>query len=281
MSFSLETPLPMTPEAFGFICALVKQEASLVIEAGKEYLIEARLNFLLREYGMNRYDDLVEKLRSESTPFSFRKKIVEALTTNETYFFRDHHPFEVLREKILPKLIATRRPQQELNIWSAACSTGQEAYSTAILLREHFPELASWKVKIVATDLNQIVVERAQKGRYNQIEINRGLPAALLLKYFQKDGSDWVLAEGIRRMVEFSSHNLMHSWNHLPSCDIIFMRNVMIYFDVATKQKLLAQVHRQLRPDGHLLLGGAETTVNLSNLFLPKYHDKTVVFSPI
>ncbi len=189
------------------------------------------------------------------------------MVTTESSFFRDHHPFEALRNVVLPDLINRRRPERSLNIWCAASSHGQEPYSIAILLRDHFPELAGWKVTLLASDLSREVLARAREGRYNQIEVNRGLPAALLLKHFEQHGTDWQLKLPVRHMVEFQEINLARPWPALPRMDLVLIRNVMIYFDVETKKDILARLASLLRPDGYLVLGGAETTINLNGSY--------------
>jgi chemotaxis protein methyltransferase CheR len=189
------------------------------------------------------------------------------LATNETSFFRDHHPFEALRKSVIPTLIRNRSNVRQLNIWCAASSTGQEPYSLALLFREHFPELAGWKVSLLASDISQEVLTRAREGRFNQIEVNRGLPATLLVKHFKQHGTTWQLNEDIRRMVDFTIINLARPWPALPRMDLILIRNVMIYFEVETKKSILSRMARLLRPDGYLLLGGSETTFNLDNSF--------------
>jgi len=189
------------------------------------------------------------------------------MVTTETSFFRDHHPFEALKRSILPELIERRAGERRLIIWCAAASTGQEPYSIALLLREHFPQLYGWNVEILATDLSAEVLERAKAGRYNQIEANRGLSAPLLVRYFRQHGTSWELCEDVRRQVTFREMNLAKPWPPMPPMDLILMRNVMIYFDVDTKREILARAARTLRTDGYLLLGGAETTYNLSSAF--------------
>jgi chemotaxis protein methyltransferase CheR len=189
------------------------------------------------------------------------------MTTNETSFFRDVHPFEALRRTLLPELIDRRRAARRLTIWSAACSTGQEPYSVAMLLREHFPETAQWSVRIFATDLAQEVLERARAGVFTQLEVNRGLPAPLLVRYFRQDGTDWQITPEIRDMVQFEEMNLIEPWPALPDFDVVLLRNVLIYFDGESKQRVLRNLRQVLRPDGVLLMGGAETTLNLDDAY--------------
>jgi chemotaxis protein methyltransferase CheR len=251
---------------FDFIRTLLKRQAAIVIEPGKEYLAETRLQSLAQKEGIASCSELVAQLR-ENPRHALGQKVVEAMTINETYFFRDTKPFEALREVVLPKLIEARARERRLTVWSAACSTGQEPYSLAMLLREHFGSLPGWQLRIVATDLSSDVIERAMRGRYSQIEVNRGLPAALLVKYFQRHGLEWQLRDDVRAMVEFRTLNLIGPWTGLPTADIVFLRNVLIYFDVETKKQLLARVHQQIRPDGFVFLGGAETTFNIDPRF--------------
>jgi len=189
------------------------------------------------------------------------------MTTNETSFFRDFHPFEDLKKIVLPALIARRSAERELRIWCAASSSGQEPYSLAMLIRESFPKLVSWKVHILATDLSTDILARAREGRYSQLEVNRGLPATLLVKYFEKRGCDWYLRDDIREMVEYQIVNLAGPWPFLPAMDIVMIRNVLIYFSVETKKEILAKVRRVLMPDGYFFLGAAETTFGIDTSF--------------
>jgi chemotaxis protein methyltransferase CheR len=256
----------MTPDDFDYICRLVRDRSAITLEPGKEYLVETRLLPVVRELELGSISLLVARHRAAQDP-GLTTRIIEAMVTTETSFFRDVHPFEGLKSTVLPDLIARRRDERRLHIWSAACSTGQEPYSMAILIREHFPELARWDVQILATDLSGEVLARARTGIYNQIEVNRGMPAQLLVKYFKQHGTSWQLDEEVRKRVQFREMNLVQPWPALPRMDIIFLRNVMIYFDVETKKSILGRVARVLRPDGYLLLGGAETTMNLDDSF--------------
>ena len=235
-----------------------------VLERGKEYLVESRLLPVAKELGHPTIGDLVKHLRG-SPMGPLRGQVIEAMTTNETSFFRDVHPFQALSDTVLPELMRARATERSLNIWCAASSTGQEPYSLAILLREHFPARAGWRVNLLATDLSGEVLARAREGRYSQTEVNRGLPAALLVKYLRQHGTTWELAEDVRRAVEFRELNLARPWPALPRMDLIFLRNVMIYFDAETKKAILGRAARLLRPDGYLLLGSAETAYNLDD----------------
>lgn len=205
-------------------------------------------------------------LQREAAP-GVEQQLVEAMTTNETSFFRDLHPFEALRSTIVPELIRLQSVRRTLNIWSAACSTGQEAYSIAMLLREHFPELAAWKVSILGTDLSDEVLEKARAASFSQIEINRGLPAVFVAKYFRRDGVQWQLAPQVRGMATFSKFNLIERWPAMPSMDVVFLRNVLIYFSPDSKKRILARLRRVMAPHATLFLGAAETTMGLDDAF--------------
>ena len=251
---------------FEFIRSFVQKRSAIVLDDEKQYLVESRLQPLARREGFSNVAELVMQMQA-SPVNGLHQKVVEAMTTNETSFFRDIHPFDALRRVVLPELIAARSATRQLRIWCAACSTGQEPYSLAMLLRENFPQLQSWNVSILATDLSTQVLEKARDGSFNQIEINRGLPAPYLLKYFQRQGMNWQLKEDLRKMIDFRSMNLIEPWPLMPPADVVLLRNVLIYFDVNTKKDILAKVRRLLRPDGYLFLGGAESTFNLDDAF--------------
>jgi chemotaxis protein methyltransferase CheR len=255
----------MTPRDFEFICKLLVDRSAIVLEPGKEYLVENRLAPILHDLQLGSITNLVALLQSPGS-HNLVTQIVEALVTTETSFFRDVHPFETLKKTVIPELIRRRSSERVLSIWCAASSTGQEPYSLAILL-QHFPELRGWNVFFLATDISREVLGRAREGKYNQIEVNRGLPAPLLVKYFEQHGTQWQLKEEIRRLVDFRELNLAQPWPFLPRMDLILNRNVMIYFDVAMKKSILGRMARLLRPDGYLLLGGSETTFNIDDSF--------------
>lgn len=256
----------MTDQDFDFLRQLLHERSAIALEADKRYLIESRLAPIVRQLQLDSISELVVRLRGPGCN-GLADQVVEALVTTETSFFRDHHPFETLRKVVIPELLSRRRDERRLNIWCAASATGQEPYSIALLLREHFPELAGWEVTLLASDLSREVLARARAGRYNQIEVNRGLPATLLVKYFQQQGTQWVLSEDIRARVQLREINLARPWPFLPRMDLILLRNVMIYFEVETKKVILEKAARLLRSDGYLILGGAETTFNLSSSF--------------
>ncbi len=262
---------------FDYIRQLVRDRTALVLSDDKSYLVESRLTPLIQRVGLDSIQQLIRQLRHQSFG-TLHQQVLEAMVTTETLFFRDYHPFETLRLHILPELIQNRQQKRCLTLWCAACSSGQEPYSLAILLREHFPQLAGWTVTLIASDLSGEMLARAQAGCYSQHEVERGVPKTLLQKYFQPQGKQWLIGDQIRQMVDFQQLNLATTWPWLPNMDIILMRNVLIYFEVATKQAILARTQRTLQPDGYLLLGGGETTLNLDNTFAPIQWDKTVYY---
>ncbi len=251
---------------FEFVRALVLKRSAIVLENEKLYLADTRLQAVARREGVESVEALVARLRTAAAG-PLAQKVVEAMTTNETSFFRDVQPFEMLKQVVVPELMKRRAAERRLRIWCAASSTGQEPYSLAMLLREHFPALGGWDLRIVASDLSTDVLEKAKQGRYSQLEVNRGLPASLLVKYFQRQGTEWQLKDDVRRLIEFRQLNLIEPWPALPPCDVVLIRNVLIYFDVETKRQILGKARRVLRPDGYLFLGGAETTINLDDSF--------------
>jgi chemotaxis protein methyltransferase CheR len=264
----------MNPADFDYVRDFVCEQAAIVLEPGKEYLVESRLQSLARKENLGSLDELIGNLRSDPKN-GLHRKVLDAMTTNETLFFRDVHPFEALRKSILPELMARRAQERQLRFWCGAASTGQEPYSVLMLIAEHFPELLEWDFTFIATDLCIEVLARARSGRFNQLEVNRGLPAGLLVKYFARQGAEWEFCEDLRRRVEFRELNLVKDWPWLPPLDIVFLRNVLIYFDVRAKKDILANTRRLLRPGGYLLLGGAETTFNLDEAFERVTFDKT------
>ncbi len=257
--------MTISAQDFDFIRALVCDQAGIVLENDKKYLVESRLVPLAKRNGYDSLDTLVGALRRADA--TLRRSVVEAMTTNETMFFRDVEPFEALRKHVVPQLMAARSAWRELRIWYGASSTGQEPYSVVMMLLDHFPQLATWNVTHHATDINLEVLERARQGKYNQIEMNRGLPVTYLVKYFEKSGLEWQIKPAVRDKVRFEQMNLVKPWPTLPVFDIIMLRNVMIYFDIEAKKQILAKIRRQLRPDGYLFLGGAETTMGLDESF--------------
>lgn len=262
---------------FDYVRTLVQERSAIALESTKGYLVESRLAPIAKQHGHASLADMVAKLRDK--PFGdLHLQVVEAMTTNETSFFRDAHPFEALRAAVLPELIQKRDAVKTLNIWSAACSTGQEPYTIAITLREYFPQLANWNIKILATDLSSQVLEKAATATYSQAEINRGLPAPILVKYFQKSGLQWQLKPEIRQQVQFQRMNLIEPWPAFGKMDIVFLRNVLIYFTPETKSRILANMRGRLAAGGTLFLGGAETTIGIDDSFERVNHGKTITY---
>ena len=269
--------MPITAPTFEYFRKLVEQRAGIVLEPGKEYLIESRLGQVARNQGFHTVDELGVEL-AKSSFNSLHRQVVEAMTTNETSWFRDIHPFDALKKKVLPDLIATRAADSRLQVWCAASSSGQEPYTIAMIIREYFPPLRDWKVQILATDISTAMLAKARAGRFTQLEMNRGLPAPLMVKYFVKDGTEWQIKDELRQMVEFRELNLAERWPLLPPVDIIFMRNVLIYFDIALKKDILRRVRQVIRPDGFFFLGSAETTMSLDEAFERDQIDRAVVY---
>lgn len=265
---------------FDYVARLARNQAAIVLEPGKEYLVINRLTPVAEREGYRTLGDFIGKLRSQTVIDGLHFKAIDALMTHETSFFRDFHPFEALRKEILPGLIARRAGMRQLTIWSGACSTGQEVYSLAMLMREHFPELANWKVSILATDRSQPVLQAASEGNYSQFEVNRGLPATYLVKYFTQRGDRWLVKPELKRDIEFREMNLAQPWPILAPFDLVLLRNVMIYFDVETKKTILKRIRGCLLPHGYLFLGGAETTMNLDSAYRVVNFGRTVVYAP-
>lgn len=251
---------------FNYVRQLVRERAAIVLEDGKQYLVDNRLSILARREGLGSAREVIQRLRAAPAG-PLQRKVVEAMTTTETLFFRDGKPYEALRNTIIPELQRLRATERKVQIWSCACSSGQEPYSVGMLLREHFPALASWQLRLVATDLSTEMLARSRAGRYSQLEVDRGLPAGYLGRYFEQIGHDWQISNDLRRMIEFRQLNLAGPWSHMPPVDLILLRNVLIYFDLDTKRQILAKIRRALRPGGFLILGTAETTVNLDDGF--------------
>jgi chemotaxis protein methyltransferase CheR len=270
--------MAISKDDFEYVSRLAHSEAALVIDPGKEYLVETRLGPLAQREGFTSLAAFVQHLRTEVKINGVHHRAIDALTTNETLFFRDFHPFEALRRSILPAVLEQRAASRRLTIWSAACSTGQEPYSLAMLLLEHFPQLADWTVSILATDLSPTVLNRAREGAYSQLEVNRGLPASYLVKYFTKQEDKWRLKDEVKKRVEFRPMNLIQPWPVMPPFDLVLIRNVMIYFDVDTKKTILRKIRNCLLPHGYLFLGTAETTTNLDPEYQPVSFGKSVVY---
>jgi chemotaxis protein methyltransferase CheR len=279
---SVTTANGTLPEAdFEYLRELMHLRAAIVLERGKEYLALSRLEPVARDHGLTTVSQLVDKLRTRELTSALHDQVVDALTTNETTFFRDYNPWESLRTLVMPALLARKERTRTLAIWSAGCSTGQEPYSIAMSIREHFPELLTWQLSILGTDISGSVLDRARAGRYGQLEVNRGLPAHLLVRHFTRAGMEWEIEEPIRRMVRFERHNLNEPWPSMPPFDLVLMRNVMIYFETEAKRQVLAKMHDQLAPHGYLLLGASETTYSLSNDFIREPDGRTAWYRPV
>jgi chemotaxis protein methyltransferase CheR len=256
----------MTGADFAFIAQFLKERSGLIITQDKMYLLETRLTSIMRENSMASLTALVEVLRQPGSA-KVKDQVVDAMTTNETSFFRDNHPFETLRKSIIPGLIERRAPTRSLRIWSAACSTGQEPYSLAMMLKDSFPILGNWKVEIVATDLSPSVLERARSGLYSTFEVQRGLGIQMLVRHFDQIEPNWQIKRELRQMVTFRPLNLLEDFSALGQFDVVLCRNVLIYFDQPTKTRILSAIARRIASDGVLLLGGAESVFGLSDAF--------------
>jgi len=257
----------VTPPDYEYLRKLLKDHSGLDLSADKQYLIESRLLPLARKSGLAGLPELVQKMKGGSS--SLVAQVVEAMTTNETFFFRDKVPFDHFREKIVPDLLQARATRKSIRIWCAAGSTGQEPYSLAMCLKEMGAVLNGWRVEILATDLSQEVLEKSRSGIYSQFEVQRGLPIQLLVKYFKQIGEVWQINADIRAMVQHRQLNLLHDFSQLGVFDVIFCRNVLIYFDQDTKTNIFGRLGRMIEPDGFLVLGAAETVVGLTEVFKP------------
>ena len=267
----------MTPLDYDYLRKLLKDRSGLVLSVDKQYLVESRLTPLARKAGIASLGELVAKLRSNNERLAV--DVVEAMTTNESFFYRDKIPFDHFRDTIMPGLLAARARERRLRIWCAAASTGQEPYSLAMCLKEMKDKLAGWRVEILGTDLSAEVLEKAKAGVYSQFEVQRGLPIQMLVKHFSQVGDTWQISPEIRAMVQYRPLNLLSDFAHLGSFDVVFCRNVLIYFDQETKIGVLNRIARLLDPDGFLVLGAAETVVGLTDAFKPLV-DKRGLYAP-
>ncbi|CCD91810.1 Chemotaxis protein methyltransferase [Bradyrhizobium sp. ORS 375] len=257
----------MNQPDYEFLRKLLRDKSGLDLSADKQYLIESRLLPLARKAGLTSISDLVQKLKDGSS--ALVSQVVEAMTTNETFFFRDKVPFDHFRDVIMPELLKARASRKSIRIWCAACSTGQEPYSLAMSLKEMSAALNGWRVEIVATDLSQEVLEKSKAGLYSQFEVQRGLPIQLLVKYFKQAGELWQINSDVRGMVQHRQLNLLHDFSQLGTFDVVFCRNVLIYFDQETKINIFGRLAKLMEPDGFLVLGAAETVVGLTDVFKP------------
>jgi chemotaxis protein methyltransferase CheR len=267
---------------FEQFCDLVRVNTAIVLEPGKEYLVESRLAPIARRQGFDNVGELLKKLGSAHVP-ALRDEVLDAMTTNETSFFRDLHPWETLRTEILPELIKSRSAARQLTIWCAACSSGQEPYSLAMLMAEAFPtEFQSWDLRIIATDISPSMVRRCGEGAFSQLEVNRGLPAAMLARHFTRHGLNFVADASLRRVIEVRHSNLdaLPPVSQLGDFDLVIVRNVLIYFDDTVKKRIIENVHARMRPTGVLLLGSTEFAAVYGTPFVRHQSGKTTYFRP-
>jgi chemotaxis protein methyltransferase CheR len=257
----------VTPQDFDYLRKMLKERSGLVLSAEKQYLAESRLLPVARRYGMSTLGELVAKLKMPTPVLA--TEVVDAMTTNETFFFRDKIPFEHVRDTIIPALIAARTREKRIRIWCTAASTGQEPYSLAMTLKEMGAAVDGYRIDILATELAGEVLERGKQGLYTQFEVQRGLPIQMLVKYFTKEGEMWRIAPDLRAMVQFRTLNLLNDFVPLGTFDLVFCRNVLIYFDQPTKTQVLNRLARQIPDDGYLVLGAAETVIGLTDAFKP------------
>ncbi len=267
----------MTPPDYEYLRKTLKDHSGLDLSADKQYLIESRLLPLARKAGLPGISELVQKMKGGSAPLI--AQVVEAMTTNETFFFRDKLPFDHFRESIMPAVLQARASRKSIRIWCAAGSTGQEPYSLAMCLKEMSGALAGWRTELIATDISQEVLEKSKAGIYSQFEVQRGLPIQLLVKYFKQTGEVWQINADIRAMVQHRQLNLLHDFAQLGVFDVIFCRNVLIYFDQDTKIKIFNRLAKATEPDGFLVLGAAETVVGLTDAFKP-YPERRGLYRP-
>ncbi|WP_426435992.1 CheR family methyltransferase [Bradyrhizobium genosp. P] len=267
----------MTPLDYEYLRKLLKERSGLDLSADKQYLVESRLAPLARRSNLAGIPELVQKMRGGAEALT--SDVVEAMTTNETFFFRDKIPFDHLKEAVLPALAQARAARRSLRIWCAASSSGQEPYSIAMCLKEATALFSGWRIEIVATDLSQAVLEKSKAGLFSQFEVQRGLPIQMLVKYFTQKGELWQLNADIRSMVQHRRLNLLQDLTHLGTFDVIFCRNVLIYFDQDTKASIFAKIGRMLEPDGVLALGAAESVVGITSAFKP-YQDRRGLYQP-
>jgi chemotaxis protein methyltransferase CheR len=267
----------VTPPDYEYLRKLLKDHSGLDLSSDKQYLIESRLLPLSRKCGVSGIGDLVQKMKGGSS--TIIAQVVEAMTTNETFFFRDKVPFEHFRDTIMPEMLKARANRKSIRIWCAAGSTGQEPYSLAMSLKEMGAALAGWRVEIIATDLSTEVLEKSKSGVYSQFEVQRGLPIQLLVKYFKQNGEFWQISPELRAMVQHRQLNLLHDFSQLGVFDVVFCRNVLIYFDQDTKINIFGRLARGMEGDGFLVLGAAETVVGLTDVFKP-FPDRRGLYRP-
>jgi chemotaxis protein methyltransferase CheR len=256
----------MNVNDFDLICRILKERSGLTLAKDKAYLLESRLLPVARKWKFANFEELARVIRTKPDEALLRD-VTEAMTTNESFFFRDIKPFDQFRDIVLPHMLKARAQQKSIRIWSAACSSGQEPYSLSMILSENAAKLQGWRVEIVATDLSTEILTRARDGLYSQFEVQRGLPIQYLVKYFQQAGDRWQINKPIRDMVQYRPFNLLQPMAPLGRFDVVFCRNVLIYFDQPTKTKVLDGIAGQMADDGFLYLGGAETILGVTERF--------------
>lgn len=269
----------IAPDDFAFLRDLVMKEAAIVLEPGKEYLVTSRLDPVARKENLDGISGLVRALKSH-TGVKLREVVIDAMTTNETLWFRDSHPFETLQSTIIPQLIEKRASSRSLDIWCAAASTGQEPYTIAMILKDSFPQLNGWRVRILGTDISPTALEKAHEAKYSQMEMGRGLPAKYMVNYFSRQGVNYQINPNIRAMVDFKLFNLAGNWPPMGPFDLVFIRNVLIYFNQQTKNEIINKAERVLRPDGKLFLGSTESLLNISHNLERETFGKTTCYRP-
>jgi chemotaxis protein methyltransferase CheR len=266
---------------YDYLRGLVMAQSANRIDPSRNALFDAKLGPIAHSSGASNLEDLVNMLKA-GRPAHLHRAVAEAMTVNETSFFRDITPFEMLREVVFPRLIEQRREKRQLRVWSAASSTGQEAYSLAMMIAEYFPDLAQWDVKIIGTDISRHVVDYAQKGRYRRLEVNRGLPARMLLKYMAREGEEWVVVPRIRSMCEFRYANLCAPMPpQLPVFDLVLLRNVLLYFSQHDRKTLFTEIYRKMAPGGYLVLGNAEQAEDSTHLFEVEFAANCYFYRPV
>lgn len=268
--------MALHPHDYTYVTDLVRQRSAIALGPDKGYLVESRLHPLARQCGLDTVSALISRIR-EAPDDTLCIAVVEAMTTNETSWYRDLHPFRVFADHVVPEVALRRREDRTLTVWSAACSTGQEPYTIAMMLADH-PALVGWNYEIIASDLSTEVLFRASRGRYTQLEVNRGLPASLLVKHFTRVGAEWELRPHVRDQVSFSQINLAKPLPTMPLIDVVFLRNVLIYFDTETKREVLQRIRQVMRPGGYLFLGAAETTLGLDDSFTRMQHGQVMIY---
>jgi chemotaxis protein methyltransferase CheR len=273
--------MPMTPQDMLELAKLVKQLCGLALDDSKGYLVESRLTHLATDAGCTNYVDLCR--RAVAGDRQLRTKIIDAITTHETLFFRDGSPFNVLQHRVIPDIIDSKAHaplSKRIRFWCAACSTGQECYSIAIVLSELLPDIASWNINILGTDIADSSIAQASRGAYSAYEIGRGMPAHYLNKYMVREGATWKVRDPLRALVRFDRRNLLETFHDLGPFDVIFCRNAAIYFDQPTRQNLFLRLAEQLSPGGYLFVGASESLADLGPRFAPKMYCRSIFYQP-